>query len=88
MRNHRSRFLQLGIRRTGLFGSYVTGQQTDDSDIDVLIDLNPEAETYDNFMLICDILEHLFEGKKIDVVTVNGLSRQLGLEILKEVQYV
>ena len=39
-------------------------------------------------MLICDILEHLFEGKKIDVVTVNGLSRHLGPEILKEVQYV
>jgi predicted nucleotidyltransferase len=32
---------KLGAERLGLFGSYVRGQQTDESDIDILVELKP-----------------------------------------------
>ena len=39
-------------------------------------------------MGICFYLDELFAGKKVEVVTMNGLSKYIGPYILKEVQYV
>ena len=47
-----------------------------------------KEENFMNFMNICSYLEQLFKGKKVDVVTKNGLSPYLGPEILKNVEYV
>jgi len=77
-----------GIRNVGLFGSYTRNEQVKDSDIDLLIDFDPESESFDNFMAVYDIIEQLFKGEKIEVVTMNGLSPYIGPSILKEVQYV
>lgn len=72
----------------GLFGSYCRGEQSGSSDIDILIDFESGKETYDNFMAVCDLIEGLFKGKKVEVVTKNGLSSYIGPHILQEVQYV
>jgi hypothetical protein len=77
-----------GVRNIGLFGSYIRNEQRDGSDIDFLIDFDPNAESFDNFMAVYDILEALFQGEKIEVVTVNGLSPYIGPSILREVAYV
>jgi len=58
------------------------------SDIDVLVDFNPDDENFDNLMAVYDIIEELFHGEKIDVVTLNGLSPYIGSSILNEVQYI
>ncbi len=77
----------LGIVRAGLFGSYVRGEQSDTSDIDILIEFEPEKENFDNYMSVCDFFEKLYSGKKIEVVTRTGLSPYIGPRILKEVVY-
>jgi len=77
----------LGIRNVGLFGSFVRNEATESSDIDVLIDFDPNAENFDNFMAVCDILERQFPGKQLDIVTINGMSPYIGPSILAEVQY-
>ncbi len=77
-----------GIRSVGLFGSYVRGEQSNESDIDLLIDFEPEKENFDNFMAVCDLFERIFKNEKIEVVTKNGLSPYIGPKILNEVQYV
>lgn len=79
---------KLGIRNVGLFGSYIRNEQSSESDIDLLIDFEPEKESFDNFMAVYDLFEKLFKNEKIEVVTKNGLSPYIGPQILKEVQYV
>jgi uncharacterized protein len=77
-----------GILAVGLFGSYARGEQTEQSDIDILVDFDPEKETFDNYMAVYEILENLFQNAKVEVVTRNGLSPYIGPKILNEVQYV
>ena len=77
-----------GISKIGLFGSYVRQQQKADSDIDILVDFEGGKETFDNFMAICDLLEQVFSGYKVEIVTAGGLSPYIGPHILKNVEYV
>lgn len=84
----KSELSKLGIRDIGLFGSYIRGEQTERSDIDLLIDFEPDKETFDNYMAVYDFIERLFKNEKIEIVTKNGLSPYIGPKILNEVQYV
>lgn len=88
LRSQKHEFSKFGIKNVGLFGSYTRNKQVINSDIDVLIDFEPEAENFDNFMAVYDIIQQLFKDEKIEVVNVNGLSPYIGPSILKEVQYV
>jgi predicted nucleotidyltransferase len=88
IKTNRKKFTQLGIRNVGLFGSYSRDEQSVKSDIDILIDFNPEMENFDNYMAVCDIFEQLFENEKVEIVTINGLSPYIGHRILDEVVYV
>ena len=85
---NRPEFNRLGVRNVGLFGSYSRDEQSVKSDIDILIDFNPEMENFDNYMAVCDIFEQLFKNEKVEIVTINGLSPYIGPKILNEVVYV
>jgi predicted nucleotidyltransferase len=88
IRENKKELLRFGILKIGLFGSYVRGDESDKSDIDLLIDFDPDHENFDNYMAVCNILEQLFRNEKLEIVTKNGLSPYIGPKILKEVQYV
>lgn len=81
-------FSKYGIRTIGLFGSYLRNEQSNESDIDLLIDFEPEKENFDNYMAVYDLFESLFKNEKIEVITKNGLSPYIGPRILSEVLYV
>jgi uncharacterized protein len=87
LKSKRADFSAIGIREVGLFGSYARNEQTEQSDIDILIDFDPEKETFDNYMAVYELLEKLFKNIKVEVVTKNGLSPYIGPKILNEVQY-
>jgi len=84
----KSKVADFGIRELGLFGSYQRNEQTETSDIDILIDFVPQKETYDNFLAVYDLIEEIFKGQKVEIVTKNGLSPYLGPKNLNEVHYV
>ena len=88
IKTNRQTLNRLGIKNVGLFGSYSREEQSEKSDINILIDFKPEMENFDNFMAVCDILEQLFKNENVEVVTKNGLSPYIGPRILKEVVYV
>jgi hypothetical protein len=88
IRSKKSEFKKFGIKKIGLFGSYVRGEQTEDSDIDILIDFEPEKESFDNLMAVYDLIELLFNNQRVEIVSKNGLSPYIGPKILKEVKYV
>jgi predicted nucleotidyltransferase len=88
LKAQKGEFQKYGVNLIGLFGSYSRNEQTVQSDVDILIDFEPEMETYDNFMAVYDLLEIIIKGEKIEVVTKNGLSPHIGPSIIKEVVYV
>jgi uncharacterized protein len=88
LKSSESKILKYGIKSIGLFGSYVRDEQSENSDIDILIDFEPEKENFDNFMAVYDIIENLFKNQRVEIVTKNGLSPYIGPKILNEVKYV
>ena len=79
---------QFGITTVGLFGSYSRNEQSESSDIDILIDFDPDKETFDNFMAACDFFEQLFKSQRVDILTKKELSPHIGPKILNDVKYV
>ena len=88
IRANKPKLATFGVNRIGLFGSYVRNEQQPNSDIDILVDFEPEKETFDNFMNLYNYIEELFNNEKIEIVTFGGLSPYIGKHILKEVNYV
>lgn len=77
---------RFGVRRYGLFGSFVREQHHEQSDIDLLIEFEPTQKTFDNFMNLSFFLEELL-GRKVELVTPEALSPYIGPSILREVEY-
>ncbi len=79
---------QYGVKKIGLFGSYSKDLHHENSDIDILVDFDPNLETFDNLISIYNILKESFRNHTVEIVTKNGLSKYLGSYILEETEYV
>lgn len=88
IKSNKTKLEKLGVRNVGLFGSYVREEQSSGSDIDILLDFEPDKENFDNYMEACDLFDKLFNNEKVEIVTKNGLSPYIGPKILMEVVYV
>ena len=77
---------KISCKKIGIFGSFARGEETEGSDIDVLVDLKDGYETFDNFMDLKYFLEDLF-NREVDLVTIDALRPQLKDDILQEVIY-
>lgn len=88
IKTYKPQLSKFGIKEIGLFGSYLRDEQSEESDIDILIDFEPDKENFDNYMAVYDLFEKLFRNEKIEIVTKNGLSPYIGPRILNEVMYV
>jgi len=87
LRQHRADLRALGVRRLGLFGSFVRDAVTDDSDVDLLVEFEAGEKTFDHFMDLSFLLEDLL-GRRVELVTLDALSPHIGPHILKEAEYV
>lgn len=87
LRENESKFRRLGVRRIGLFGSFVRDEATPSSDVDVLVEFEPDQKTFDRFMLLSSLLEEILE-RSVEVVTTEALSPHVGPRILETVEYV
>lgn len=83
---HRDEILALakmrGARNIRVFGSVARDEATTDSDVDILVDMEPGRSLLDLTGLQLDLEELL--GRDVDVVTENGLSPYLKDRILAE----
>ena len=87
LKSNRDAISSYGVKRIGLFGSFVRNSQTDKSDIDILIEFERDRETYSNFIRLAYFLEDNLE-RTVDLLTSDGLSPHIGPTILREVEYV
>lgn len=74
------------VKRLGIFGSYVRGEQREDSDVDVLVTFDEPISllklvNFENYLQ--DIT-----GIKVDVVPENSIRPELRDIILNEVSYI
>jgi predicted nucleotidyltransferase len=76
-----------GVQRLGLFGSFVRGEQGEESDVDLLVEFSPGRKTYRSFVHLALYLEELL-GRRVELVTPDSLSPYIGPQILSEVEYV
>ncbi len=76
-----------GVRRLGIFGSVVREEHHSESDVDLLVEFQKGAKTFDNFIHLVFYLEGLL-GRKVELVTTDSLSPYIGPRILEEVEYV
>lgn len=75
-----------GVTSIGLFGSYVRNEQSDKSDIDILIELNKPISLFGLLNAEFYLEDRL--GKKVDLVLKRSLKKHIGEYILNEVQYI
>ncbi len=87
LQKHKATLEKYGVKKIGLFGSFVRNEATDKSDIDFLVDFKKEKKTFKNFMDLAFFLEDIFE-RKVEIVTPQSLSPYIGPHILKTVEYV
>jgi uncharacterized protein len=66
----------------GIFGSYARGEQTEASDVDILVDYET-APTFVELVELRDYLSEIFD-LKVDVVTKNGLKNRIRDRVLAE----
>ncbi|MDN7025451.1 nucleotidyltransferase family protein [Methanoculleus sp. FWC-SCC1] len=84
--DHRARIRNLGIRRIGVFGSFVRGEEREESDIDILIEFEEGRRSFDTYMDLKFFLEDLF-GRKVDLVDRDTVKADLVPYILQSVRY-
>jgi len=75
-----------GVKRIALFGSYTREEQTASSDIDLLVDFEENAMTFDNYMDLKFTLEDIFK-KQVDLVIFDDIKPALKTSIIRSAKY-
>jgi len=84
LKKHKDLLKKYKVKRIGLFGSYVRGEQKRYSDIDFLVEF--KEANFDNFMGLIFGLETIF-GKKVELITNGSLSPYIEPYVEKEVKW-
>lgn len=74
------------VKRLALFGSYVHGKTSKNSDVDFLVEFKKDADLLDQVGLKLELEEILH--RKVDVVTRDALSKYFRRQVLKEAVYL
>lgn len=84
---HQSDIKSFGVKRLGLFGSFVRNQQKENSDVDLLVEFEDGKKTFKNLVHLNYYLQELVR-RKIQLVTWMGLAEFVKREVIKEIEYV
>lgn len=86
LKQHRERITAIANRyhavNIRVFGSVARGDESDDSDVDLLVDFMPGSTLLDQVGLIDALSSEL--GRKVDVVSGRALNKFLNEKVLQE----
>ena len=77
---------QYGVNTLGVFGSFVRGEQGENSDVDILVGFNEPIGLL-KFVALKNQLSEML-GKDVDLVMKSALRSKIGERILEEVIYI
>ncbi|RLF53572.1 MAG: nucleotidyltransferase [Thermoplasmata archaeon] len=86
LHENRKEIKRYGVKKIGLFGSFIRNQQKKDSDIDILVEFKKGKKTFDNYMDLKFFLEDLF-NHDVDLVIKDAIRLELKTKILRSVRY-
>jgi predicted nucleotidyltransferase len=75
--------LKYNIKEIGIFGSYLRQEETDESDLDILVEFSRPIGFF-KFLELEEYLQQLL-GMKVDLVSKKALKPRIGKRILEEV---
>jgi predicted nucleotidyltransferase len=85
LRQHEDELHRQGVAHAALFGSVARGDARPDSDIDILIDLDPNVSlSVFDYVALKEYIAGLFEGP-VDVVNRDGLKPYLKPLVLADI---
>lgn len=87
LKENHDKIKTFGVKKLGLFGSFTRGEQQGDSDIDLLVEFEPDQKTFDNFIHLSFLLEDLLK-RRVELVTADSLSPYIRSYIINEVENV
>ncbi len=85
LEKHRTEIKAFGVLELGIFGSFAREEQTEKSDVDVIVEL--ERETFRDYMGLLNFLESIFV-RKVDLVMKDTIKPIIRERILRETHYV
>lgn len=74
------------LKTVGIFGSVIRGEQTENSDVDLLVELDGDGDILD-LIGIGQYMEERLQTT-VDVVPKDALRQEIKAQILKEVRYL
>jgi uncharacterized protein len=81
LQEHPDAIRAYGVRRLGLFGSFVRGEQKEASDLDFVVEF--ESKSFDAYMDLKRYLEDLFDCR-VDLVISETIKPRLRSKIFRE----
>lgn len=88
LRAHRNALRAKGVRRAAVFGSTARGDALPDSDLDILIDIDPDwARGVFGLVALQNDVKDLFDGE-VDVVALDGLKPAFLKRIAPDIVYI
>ncbi|RLA75358.1 MAG: nucleotidyltransferase [Epsilonproteobacteria bacterium] len=91
LRENKGKLREFGVKRIGIFGSFARDEAREDSDVDVVVELEKGRGTFSNVARLIEFLENLL-GREIDLLTPDSIDtirlRYVRERIKKEVIYV
>lgn len=86
LRTRRSEIIEIararGASRVRVFGSVARGEATESSDVDFLVDLDPDRSLFDLGGLLMDLQDLL--NRNVDVVTERGMRPRVAQRVLAD----
>ena len=76
---------RFGVRSMGLFGSYATGEATEQSDVDILVDVDPAIGL--GFVTLAETIEDEL-GLPVDLVSVRAIKPRYREAVEHDIVYV
>lgn len=73
------------VKRIAIFGSYIRGEQTPQSDIDIIVEFKEPVGLL--FVHLADFLEEILETK-VDLLTIDAIKPNRRKYIMEEMVYV
>jgi len=86
IRENKDKIRSFGVKRIGIFGSFVRGEEKEGSDVDVIVEFEEGNKNFDNFINLAFYLEDLL-GRKVDLLTPEGISPHIKPYIEREIVY-
>ena len=74
---------QFRVARLAVFGSYARGTARKRSDVDILVEFEPDGVTFDNYMDLKFYLQRVLR-RRVDLVMVDAVRPELRPIILRE----